>query len=117
MLWTAGFDIIYACQDYEFDVRARLHSIPQRFGIANALWIARALHLLMFAALVATFLLTGLHWVGLLGIMATALLLIYQHSIVSAHDLSRLNAAFFTTNAFVSVILFATITADIFLMR
>jgi 4-hydroxybenzoate polyprenyltransferase len=117
MLWTAGFDIIYACQDYEFDVRARLYSIPQRFGIANALWIARGLHLLMFAALVATFLLTGLHWVGLLGIMATALLLIYQHSMVSAHDLSRLNAAFFTTNAFVSVILFATITADIFLMR
>lgn len=117
MMWTAGFDIIYACQDYDFDVKAGLHSIPQRFGIANALWLSRGLHLLMFVALVAVFILTGLHWIGLLGVMATAVLLIYQHSIVSARDLSRLNAAFFTTNAFVSVILFVTVAADIFLIR
>lgn len=117
MLWTAGFDIIYACQDYDFDVKAGLHSIPQRFGIANALWIARLLHLLMFLALVAVYVLTGLHWIGLIGLFATAALLLYQHSIVRANDLSRLNAAFFTTNAFVSVILFLTIAADIFLIR
>ncbi len=117
MLWTAGFDVIYACQDYEFDVQAGLRSIPQRFGIANALWMARGLHTMMFAALMAVYGLTGLHWVGLLGVIATAVLLIYQHSIVRANDLSRLNAAFFTTNAFVSVILFLTVAADIFLIR
>lgn len=117
MLWTAGFDVIYACQDYAFDVSTGLRSVPQRFGIANALWIARLLHAGMFAALVAVYLLTGLHWIGLLGVVATAALLVYQHSLVRADDLSRLNAAFFTTNAFVSVILFVTVAADIFLMR
>jgi 4-hydroxybenzoate polyprenyltransferase len=117
MLWTAGFDVIYACQDYEFDVQAGLRSIPQRFGIANALWIARTLHAAMFAVLIAVCALTGLHWVGLLGVIATAALLVYQHSIVRADDLSRLNAAFFTTNAFVSMILFLTVAADIFFIR
>ena len=117
MLWTAGFDIIYACQDYEFDVKAKLNSIPQKFGIANALWIARILHLGMFAALIAAYALTGLHWIGLIGIFITAALLIYQHSIVKANDLSRLNAAFFTTNAFVSIILFLTVAADILLLK
>ncbi len=117
MLWTAGFDVIYACQDYEFDVKAGLNSIPQKFGIANALWIARILHLGMFAALLAVYALTGLHWIGLIGIFATAALLIYQHSIVKANDLSRLNAAFFTTNAVVSIILFLTVAADILLLK
>ncbi len=117
MLWTAGFDIIYACQDYDFDVRAGLYSIPQRLGIARALRVAGALHAAMLAALIAVHILTGLHWLGLIGVAATAALLIYQHSIVSADDLSRLNAAFFTTNAFVSVILFVTIAADILLWQ
>lgn len=117
MLWTAGFDIIYACQDHEYDVRAGLHSVPQRFGIATALWISRALHAGMFAALVVIYFLTGLHWIGLLGIIATALLLIHQHRLVRADDLSALNIAFFNTNAYVSVILFVTIAADIFLHR
>ncbi|HYE75749.1 MAG TPA: UbiA-like polyprenyltransferase [Blastocatellia bacterium] len=117
MLWTAGFDVIYACQDYEFDLRSGLNSIPQRFGIARALMIARLLHVFMFAALIAVCVLTGLHWIGLIGVIATGALLVYQHSIVRADDLSRLNAAFFTTNAFVSVILFVTIATDVFLMR
>jgi 4-hydroxybenzoate polyprenyltransferase len=117
MLWTAGFDVIYACQDYEFDVQAGLRSIPQRFGIVKALWIARTLHAAMFAVLIAVCALTGLHWIGLLGVIATAALLVYQHSIVRADDLSRLNAAFFTTNAFVSMILFLTVAADIFFIR
>ncbi|MBK8312946.1 MAG: UbiA family prenyltransferase [Acidobacteria bacterium] len=117
MLWTAGFDIIYACQDYEYDVRAGLRSIPQRFGIARALRISRALHALMFLALLWIYFLTGLHWIGLLGIIATAALLIHQHSLVRPDDLSKLNAAFFTTNAFVSVILFVTVAADIFLIK
>ncbi len=117
MLWTAGFDVMYACQDYEFDVQAGLNSIPQKFGIAKALWIARFLHVAMFAALIAVFAFSNLHWLALIGVIATALLLIYQHSIVKTNDLSRLNAAFFTTNAFVSIILFVTIAADIFLLK
>jgi 4-hydroxybenzoate polyprenyltransferase len=117
MLWTAGFDIIYACQDRDFDAQAGLHSIPERFGVAQALWISRGLHAAMFAALVWVYFLTGLHWIGLLGIIATAALLIYQHRLVRAGDLSRLNMAFFTTNAYVSVILFVTIAADIFLIK
>ncbi len=117
MLWTAGFDIVYACQDRDFDEQAGLRSIPQKFGVARALWISRGLHAAMFAALAVIYSLTGLHWIGLLGIIATALLLIYQHRLVRADDLSRLNMAFFTTNAYVSVILFITIAADIFLIK
>jgi 4-hydroxybenzoate polyprenyltransferase len=117
MLWTAGFDIIYACQDREFDVRSGLRSIPQRYGVARALWISRALHLTMFAALIWIYFLTGLHWIGLAGIIATAALLLYQHRLVRPDDLSRLNVAFFTTNAYVSVILFVTIASDVFLIK
>ncbi|MFL6215533.1 MAG: UbiA-like polyprenyltransferase [Blastocatellia bacterium] len=117
MLWTAGFDVLYACQDVEFDRRSGLHSIPQRFGVGRALWIARAIHTLMFATLVVFFALAHLGWLGLLGVMLTGALLVYQHSIVKADDLSRLNAAFFTTNAFVSVILFVTIAGDVFLLK
>ena len=117
MLWTAGFEIIYACQDREFDVKAGLRSIPQRFGVARALLTSRLLHTAMFAALVSVYFLTGLRWLGLIGIIATAALLVYQHRLVRADDLSRLNMAFFTTNAYVSVILFVTIAADIFLIK
>ena len=113
MLWTSGFDIIYACQDHDFDIDSGLHSIPQRFGINRALLISRALHILMILALFVVFVLTGLHWIGLIGIVATAILLVYQHSIVKADDLSRLNVAFFTTNAWVSVILFLFIAIDV----
>jgi 4-hydroxybenzoate polyprenyltransferase len=108
LLWTAGFDVLYACQDYDFDVKTGLHSIPRRFGIARALWIARFLHLAAFAALLALYWRTQLGMFALIGVIATALLLIYQHRLVRAGDLSNLNAAFFTTNAFVSVILFVT---------
>jgi 4-hydroxybenzoate polyprenyltransferase len=117
MLWTAGFDVLYACQDYDFDRKAGLHSIPQRFGINKALWIARGVHALMFASLVMFFLSAGLGWLGLVGVVATGGLLIYQHSLVRASDLSRLNMAFFTTNAFVSVILFVTMAGDALLLR
>ncbi|HXG93944.1 MAG TPA: UbiA-like polyprenyltransferase [Blastocatellia bacterium] len=117
MLWTAGFDVLYACQDYDFDRRAGLHSIPRAVGISRALWIARGIHLLMFTALVIFFRMAHLGWLGLLGVIATGALLVYQHSIVKANDLSRLNAAFFTTNAFVSVILFVTMASDVFLLR
>ncbi|HKP12424.1 MAG TPA: UbiA-like polyprenyltransferase, partial [Blastocatellia bacterium] len=117
MLWTAGFDVLYACQDAEFDRRSGLHSIPQRFGVGRALWVARAIHALMFATLIAFFALAHLSWLGLLGVAMTGALLVYQHSIVKSDDLSRLNAAFFTTNAFVSVILFVTVAGDVYLLR
>ena len=108
MLWTAGFDVLYACQDFEFDRREGLYSIPARFGIAQSLWISRALHAGAFAALVALYFLTNLGVLAIIGVVVTGALLIYQHTLVRANDLSRLNAAFFTTNAFVSVILFLT---------
>jgi len=108
LLWTAGFDVLYACQDYDFDVSANLHSIPRSFGIARSLWIARALHAGAFVALIALYLTTQLGPLALIGVVATGILLIYQHRLVRADDLSRLNAAFFTTNAFVSVILCLT---------
>jgi 4-hydroxybenzoate polyprenyltransferase len=108
LLWTAGFDVLYACQDYDFDRRAGLRSIPARVGISNALLVARALHAGAFAALVGLYFVVQLGWLPLAGLVATGALLVYQHSLVKASDLSRLNAAFFTTNAFVSVILFVT---------
>jgi 4-hydroxybenzoate polyprenyltransferase len=115
LLWTAGFDVLYACQDYDFDRREGLYSIPARFGIARSLWISRALHACAFAALVALYLLTNLGLVAIVGVFATGALLIYQHTLVRANDLSRLNAAFFTTNAFVSVILFVTFGSAVLL--
>lgn len=117
MLWTAGFDVLYACQDFEFDRREGLYSIPARFGIARSLWISRALHLAAFAALVALYFLTNLGILAMIGVIATGALLIYQHTLVRANDLSRLNAAFFTTNAFVSVILFLTFGSAVFFSR
>src|ERR1041384_1469452 len=117
MLWTAGFDVLYACQDYEFDRREGLRSIPARFGIGRALWIARALHAAAFLGLVWLFVITGLGPVAFAGVIATGALLIYQHRLVRADDLSRLNAAFFTTNAFVSVILLATFGSAVFLNK
>ena len=108
LLWTAGFDVLYACQDYEFDRREGLYSIPARFGIAQALWISRGLHAGAFVALVALYFVTHLGLLAVAGVIATGALLVYQHTLVRANDLSKLNAAFFTTNAFVSVILFLT---------
>lgn len=117
LLWTAGFDILYACQDYDFDRREGLRSIPARFGIARALWIARGLHAAAFLALVWLYLVTGLGPLALAGVIATGALLVYQHRLVRADDLQRLNAAFFTTNAFVSVILLVTFGSAVFLHR
>lgn len=108
LMWTAGFDVMYACQDHDFDKRSGLRSIPARFGIARSLWIARLFHFQAFVVLVLLYLVTGLGWIALAGVAAVGLLLVYQHTLVRADDLSRMNAAFFTTNAFVSLILFAT---------
>jgi 4-hydroxybenzoate polyprenyltransferase len=115
LLWTAGFDVLYACQDYDFDRSEGLYSIPARFGIGRALWISRGLHTAAFLALVALYLVSGLGPLALIGVAATAALLLYQHRLVKADDLGRLNAAFFTTNAFVSVILLVTFGSAVFL--
>jgi 4-hydroxybenzoate polyprenyltransferase len=117
LLWTAGFDVLYACQDYDFDRAAGLRSIPARVGIRRALWISRLLHAGAFAALCALYLTAAPGAFALAGLAATAALLVYQHSLVRADDLSRLNAAFFTTNAFVSVILFITFGGAVFFAK
>lgn len=115
MMWTAGFDVLYACQDYEYDVKAGLRSIPARFGIKNSLTIARVFHAQAFFVLILLYLLTNLGWLALLGVVSVGALMIYQHTLVKPNDLSRMNAAFFTTNAFVSVILFLTFGGAVFL--
>ena len=117
LLWTAGFDVLYACQDYDFDRHEGLRSIPARVGIAQALWIARALHAGAFVALLALYFMTNLGPIAFAGVIATGALLVYQHRLVRADDLGRLNAAFFTTNAFVSVILLVTFGSAVFLHR
>lgn len=117
LMWTAGFDVLYACQDFEFDRTAGLRSIPARFGIKNSLWIARLFHFQAFIVLVLLYFVTGLGWLALAGVIAVGVLLVYQHTLVKHDDLSRMNAAFFTTNAFVSVILLATFGGAVFLQQ
>ncbi|MBL8148600.1 MAG: UbiA family prenyltransferase [Blastocatellia bacterium] len=112
MLWTAGFDIIYACQDYDFDLKSGLYSIPKRFGIDRALLISRLLHTLVFILMLLLFYVARFSWLGAVGIFAAGLLLLRQHSLVKPEDLSKLDAAFFTTNALLSIILFLTMGAD-----
>ena len=113
MLWVGGFDIIYACQDTEFDRSAGLYSLPARLGPARSLLLARALHVAMIGLLLALWSRMGLGWLGLVGIALVAALLIYEHSLVSADDLSRVNAAFFAVNGYVSVLFFVFWGADI----
>ena len=114
--WTAGFDIIYSCQDYEFDQREGLFSLPRRLGIGGALWIARAFHMTMIGCLIALAATFRLGWLSLAGIAAIVLLLAYEHSLVKAGDLSRVDAAFFTVNGYVSVLFFLFWAADIFFL-
>lgn len=114
LMWTAGFDVLYACQDYDFDRGAGLRSIPARYGIKNSLWIARLFHFQAFLVLLLLYASTGLGWLAFAGVLAVGALLIYQHTLVKPTDLSRMNAAFFTTNAFVSVILFLTFGGAVF---
>ena len=111
--WTAGFDIIYSCQDFAFDSEEGLYSIPRVLGIRKALQIARGLHVLMVLALIWLALAMGLGPLSLAGIAAVAVLLIYEHSLVKPYDLSRVNAAFFTVNGIVSVLFFLFWAADV----
>jgi 4-hydroxybenzoate polyprenyltransferase len=111
--WVAGFDVLYACQDFDFDRRAGLHSIPRYCGIGHSLWIARFFHLLMLVLLGLTVWAFGLGKFADLGMVAVFLLLTYEHSLVREHDLSKLNAAFFTMNGVISVVFFLFLAADL----
>ena len=115
--WTAGFDIIYACQDHQFDTETGLHSLPRKLGVAKALWSSRLLHVLMLVCLLALAITMKLGVLSLIGVGAVAALLIYEHSLVRADDLSRVNAAFFTVNGYVSVLFFCFWAADILYAR
>ncbi|NDI34351.1 UbiA-like polyprenyltransferase [Chengkuizengella sediminis] len=116
-LWTAGFDIIYACQDIEFDRKEGLFSIPSSFGIANALKIAKLLHFITAIGLVSIMFLANLSWWYLVGTIIAALLLIYEHQLVKPNDLSKLNAAFFTMNGVLSVIVFVFTLIDLAVLK
>ena len=112
-LWTAGFDIIYSCQDHEFDRKAGLHSVPVRLGIKNSLLLSRVLHVVMIGLLVWLSRVLGLGVLSWAGIVVVAVLLVYEHSLVKPNDLSRVNAAFFTVNGFVSILFFVFWAADV----
>ncbi len=115
--WVAGFDILYACQDFDFDRTAGLHSIPRDLGIARSLWIARAFHAIMLLLLISLLPAFGLGKLALAGVLAVLLLLLYEHSLVKPTDLSKLNAAFFTMNGVISVVFAAFIAADLLLKK
>jgi 4-hydroxybenzoate polyprenyltransferase len=103
-LWVGGFDVLYACQDVQFDAEIGLYSVPKRFGVANALLISRCMHIgvvVLLSWLAASF---GLPWPAWAGIAVVAALLGYEHSLVNANDLSKLNAAFFTVNGYISML-------------
>jgi 4-hydroxybenzoate polyprenyltransferase len=113
--WVGGFDVLYACQDCEFDRTSGLHSIPRYCGIARALQISRAFHLLMLALLGVLIAVFRLGPVAAAGVIIVGLLLAYEHSLVAADDLSRLNAAFFTMNGVISVVFFFFVAGDLLL--
>jgi 4-hydroxybenzoate polyprenyltransferase len=117
LLWVGGFDVLYACQDFEHDREAGLNSVPQAFGLTGAFWIARAMHVGMVGLLLWLVELFGLGVLARVGVGAVAALLVYEHSLVSPRDLRRMNAAFFTLNGMVSLMFFAFFAADVLLHK
>ncbi|WP_281886923.1 UbiA-like polyprenyltransferase [Paenibacillus sp. YYML68] len=117
MFWLAGFDVIYACQDAEFDRNEGLHSIPARFGIPTALKLARAFHVVTAIGLLSLYFMTDLAWVYLLGVIVSFGLLFYEHLIVKPNDLTRVNTAFFTMNSTLSMVMFAVTFIDLVVYR
>ena len=112
-VWIAGFDLIYACQDVEFDRRHGLHSVPARFGVPAALALARLNHALTAAALALLGVVAGLgllYWIGWLAVVA---LFVYEHSLVTPKDLSRLDVAFFNVNGYIAVLVFVAVLAGL----
>jgi 4-hydroxybenzoate polyprenyltransferase len=115
--WVAGFDVLYACQDFDFDRQSGLHSIPRYVGIRGALWIARGFHVVMVGLLIALLIVFGMGKLAACGVLVVILLLLYEHSLVRPNDLSKLNAAFFTMNGVVSVLFFVFVAADLMLRK
>ncbi len=113
-VWIGGFDMLYACQDVEFDRREGLYSAPARYGVAAGLLMARICHVLMVVALVALGIILGLGWPFYIGLLATVGLLIYEHSLVNPDDLSRINLAFFNVNGYIAVTLFVFTLASLY---
>ncbi|MGB6482820.1 MAG: UbiA-like polyprenyltransferase [Candidatus Acidiferrales bacterium] len=116
-LWVGGFDVLYACQDVEFDKRAGLYSIPKRFGVAGAMGIARIMHVVMVLLLAWLAWSFGLAWPAWAGIVVVAMLLAYEHSLVKANDLSKINAAFFTINGYISLLFLIFWGAAVVILR
>jgi 4-hydroxybenzoate polyprenyltransferase len=114
-LWAGGFDVLYACQDFEHDKTVGLHSLPQAMGIPAAFWTARAMHLAMLGLLLWFGVLFHFRTVGWLGIVAVGLLLAYEHSLVSPSDLRRMNAAFFTMNGVIAMVFLGFVAGDLWL--
>jgi 4-hydroxybenzoate polyprenyltransferase len=117
ILWVGGFDVLYACQDFEYDRKVGLFSVPATFGLEAAFWIARAMHLAMIALLFVMLHVFGLGMIALLGMCLVVALLAYEHSIISPRNLTRMNAAFFTLNGIISVVFFVSVAADILCRR
>jgi 4-hydroxybenzoate polyprenyltransferase len=117
VFWGAGFDILYSCQDYEFDHSFGVYSIPRAIGIRKALWVARGFHVITVLFLMAMVWAFGLGKIAMLGVAIVAALLVYEHSLVRHDDLSRVNAAFFTMNGFISIGFLFFISADVILVR
>jgi 4-hydroxybenzoate polyprenyltransferase len=115
--WVAGFDVLYACQDFDFDRSRGLHSIPRYLGISRALWVARAFHVIMLLLLAAVLVTFGMGKLAIAGVAVVAVLLAYEHALVSAGDLRKLNAAFFTMNGVISVVFFIFVAGDLLLRR
>lgn len=116
-LWVGGFDVLYACQDIDHDRSAGLFSVPATFGLEGAFLIARVMHIGMVVLLFVMLHVFGLGRIALVGVVIVTLLLIYEHAIVSPRDLRRMNAAFFTLNGVISVLLFGFVAADVILRR
>ena len=117
LLWVGGFDVLYACQDFEHARSAGLNSVPQAFGLVTAFWIARVMHVAMLAMLCWLIVLFGLGKVAMVGVALVAILLLYEHSIISPKDMRRMNAAFFMLNGVISVVFFGFVATDVLMRR
>ena len=117
ILWVGGFDVLYACQDFEHDRRVGLKSVPQAFGLEKAFWIARLMHVGMILLLFVLAHLFGMGWIAGVGFGIVGVLLLYEHLVISPSDLSRMNAAFFTLNGIISVVFFLAVAGDLYHRR
>jgi 4-hydroxybenzoate polyprenyltransferase len=116
MSWVAGFDILYSCQDHEYDKGVGLHSIPVRFGLVGALRLARLLHVMTIVFMLAVGTVAGMRWIYFAGVGAIMLLLVWEHQLVRPDDLTKVNTAFMTANSIISVAYFAFTLTDLLLL-